>query len=217
MFPGRMFSFNVTEPVTKDHLSWETTFLLSVGWFSMTSFTVIPDTKFLPRNFQLSPSVGDRILVLSEKCNCYHHQLTVTCLVWKRPKPHRHHVGIVFSSTLCMLFYYMHSAVQSYTAVVQASVVYPSLNPFSQKLSNRLHTCNAKFCGKVPVQTIFSSAWLCQQSSWNPNLSVVHPSVHVAIISEPKVRISFKFWLLLSLGHTPGLFFLFFTNIFRFC
>ncbi len=46
--------------------------------------------------------------------------------------------------------------------------------------------------------TIFSSAWLCQQSSWNRNLSVVcrpsvHPSVRVAIISELSARISFKF------------------------
>ncbi len=44
----------------------------------------------------------------------------------------------------------------------------------------------------------FSSAWLCQQSSWNRNLSVarrlsVRPSVvRVAIISEPNARISFK-------------------------
>ena len=32
------------------------------------------------------------------------------------------------------------------------------------------------------------------------------PSVRIAIISEPNVRISFKFWLLLSLCHTLGCF-----------
>ncbi len=35
-------------------------------------------------------------------------------------------------------------------------------------------------------------------------------SVRVAIISEPNARISFKFWLLLPLSHTPGRFFIFF-------
>ena len=49
---------------------------------------------------------------------------------------------------------------------------------------------------------------------------VRRPYVHVAIISEPNVRISFRFWLLLPLGHTFGrfflFFFLFFTNIFYF-
>ena len=39
----------------------------------------------------------------------------------------------------------------------------------------------------------FSSAWLCQQSSWNRNLPIVRPSVCVAIISEPNVWISSKF------------------------
>ena len=70
---------------------------------------------------------------------------------------------------------------------------------------------------------IFCSAWLCQQSLWNRNLSVVRPSsVRVAIISEPNARISFKFWLWFPLGHMLGLFFyfwfffLFLTSIFRF-
>ena len=40
-------------------------------------------------------------------------------------------------------------------------------------------------------------------------MGLVHrPSVHVAIISEPNARISFKFWLLLPLGHTLGHFYL---------
>ncbi len=85
------------------------------------------------------------------------------------------------------------------------------------------------FHGKaLPIMfpDIFSSAWLCQQSSWNRNLSVVcrpssvRPSVRVAIISEPNARISFKFWLLLPLDHALGLilnfwffFWFFFTNI----
>ncbi len=57
-------------------------------------------------------------------------------------------------------------------------------------------------------------------------MGLVHrPSVHVAIISEPNARISFKFLLLLPLSYKLGLFFLifeifffgfFFTNIFRF-
>ncbi len=37
-------------------------------------------------------------------------------------------------------------------------------------------------------------------------LSVVRPSVCVAIISEPNAQISFKFWLLLPLSHTLGCF-----------
>ncbi len=37
--------------------------------------------------------------------------------------------------------------------------------------------------------------------------SVVRPSVHVAITSEPNARIFFKFWLLLLLSHTLGRFF----------
>ncbi len=51
----------------------------------------------------------------------------------------------------------------------------------------------------------------------------VHPSVCDTIISEPNARFFFKFWLLLPLGHTLGLFFEFFeifffifTNIFPF-
>ncbi len=59
---------------------------------------------------------------------------------------------------------------------------------------------NEKFKMAVFLQfCIFSSAWLCQQSSRNRNLSVVcrpsvvRPSVRVAIISEPNARISFKF------------------------
>ena len=40
--------------------------------------------------------------------------------------------------------------------------------------------------------------------------SSVRPSVCVAIISEPNARISFQFWLLLSLGHTLTHFFFFF-------
>ena len=74
---------------------------------------------------------------------------------------------------------------------------------------------------------IFSSVWLCQQSSWNRNCpsSVVRrlSSVRdVTIISETNMRISFKFWLLLPLGHTPRLLLIFekkkcfFTNYFRF-
>ena len=54
--------------------------------------------------------------------------------------------------------------------------------------------------------------------------SVRRPSVHVAIISEPNARISFKFWLLPLMGHTLGLILIFFekkifrcfTNIFSF-
>ncbi len=42
------------------------------------------------------------------------------------------------------------------------------------------------------------SAWLCQQSPWNQNLSV-----RVSIISEPNARIAFKFWLLFPLGIMP--------------
>ena len=67
---------------------------------------------------------------------------------------------------------------------------------------------------------IFNSAWLCQQSSWNRNLSVVcrpsvrRPSVRVAMISEPNSRISFKIWLLLPLSHTLGRFFFCFDFIF---
>ncbi len=33
-----------------------------------------------------------------------------------------------------------------------------------------------------------------------------HPSVRDTIISEPNAQISFKFWLLLPLGHTLGIF-----------
>ncbi len=52
---------------------------------------------------------------------------------------------------------------------------------------------------------IISSAWLCQQSSCNCNLSICRPSsVHDTIISEPNALISFKFWWLLPLSHTPG-------------
>ncbi len=70
----------------------------------------------------------------------------------------------------------------------------------------RFLTEDKSTCQSKPY--FFSSAWLCQQSSWNRNLSVVHRlSVHVAIISEPNARISFKLWLLLPLSHTLGLFF----------
>ena len=47
------------------------------------------------------------------------------------------------------------------------------------------------------------------------NSKLVHLSVRlsVAIISEPKTRISFKFWLLLPLGRTPREFFMFWKKI----
>ena len=54
---------------------------------------------------------------------------------------------------------------------------------------------------------LFRSAWLHPQTSWNRNSSVARrPSVRVAIISAPNARICSKFWLLLPLGHTLGLF-----------
>ncbi len=56
--------------------------------------------------------------------------------------------------------------------------------------------CTGSAC--IHVGGIFNSAWLCQQSSWNQNLSVVC----VAIISVPNARITFEFWLLLPLGYT---------------
>ena len=43
---------------------------------------------------------------------------------------------------------------------------------------------------------------------------VCRPSVRVAIISESNARISFKFWLLLLLGHMLRQFFFIFWNIF---
>ncbi len=52
---------------------------------------------------------------------------------------------------------------------------------------------------------IFSSAWPCQQSSWNRNSSIIRPCV-ASIISEPIAWIllfSFKFWFMLSLAHMP--------------
>ncbi len=59
--------------------------------------------------------------------------------------------------------------------------------------------------------SIFSSAWLCQQRSWYRTFAH-RLSVRVAIISELNTRISFKFWLLLPLGHTLELFFLIFNK-----
>ncbi len=47
-------------------------------------------------------------------------------------------------------------------------------NPF---FSETVKLINAKIGGKLPVPqlTIFSSAWLCQKSSWNRNSCVVRP------------------------------------------
>ncbi len=69
------------------------------------------------------------------------------------------------------------------------------------------HTWSTEGKNCITLSLIFISVWPCQQSSWNCNLSVVCPSVRVAIISEPNSRISFKFWLLVLLGHTLGRFF----------
>ena len=52
-----------------------------------------------------------------------------------------------------------------------------------------------------PSRPICSSTWLCQQSWWNRNLSVL-----VTIISVPNIQISFKFQYLLPLGHMVVLF-----------
>ncbi len=59
-------------------------------------------------------------------------------------------------------------------------------------------------CIKNLLSSVFSSAWLCQQSSWYGTLSVVRPSVVcVTNISERNAQISFEFWLRLPwLGHT---------------
>ncbi len=54
----------------------------------------------------------------------------------------------------------------------------------------------------------FSSAWLCQQISWNRNLCVVcrpssvRPPVSQLSLNLMHGRISSKFWLLLPLRHT---------------
>ncbi len=41
----------------------------------------------------------------------------------------------------------------------------------------------------------------------------IRPSSVASITSEPIARISFKFWLLVTLGHMPGSFFIFFFSI----
>ncbi len=56
---------------------------------------------------------------------------------------------------------------------------------------------------------LMKSKFFLRLSSVVHHLSSVHPSVWVAIISEPNAQISFKFWLLLPLGHTLGHFFSF--------
>ena len=75
----------------------------------------------------------------------------------------------------------------------------------------------------------FSSAWLCQQNSWNRNLSVARASSVRTSVSQLSVnlnaRISFKFWSLLPWAIHSDVFWIFFviffffqsfTNIFRF-
>ena len=77
----------------------------------------------------------------------------------------------------------------------QVWVPSPGLHVWNRCRRLRPHSClpaKAPWC-TPQKDTIFSSAWRCQQSSWNRNLSVVRPSVRVAIISEPNARISFKF------------------------
>ncbi len=82
-------------------------------------------------------------------------------------------------------------------------------------------------CGYLSyLQAIFSSAWLCQQSSWNRNLSLIRrlsirpSSFRVAIISEPNIRIPFKFSAVASpVPYAEAVFFFlffyeYFTNIF---
>ncbi len=87
---------------------------------------------------------------------------------------------------------------------------------FSSKLSSQNYAWDFWNFEHWNFNDFFNSAWICQQSSWNRNLSVdLRPSVRrVAIFSEPNARISFKFWLLLQLSHTLG-FVLNFWNIFR--
>ena len=75
-------------------------------------------------------------------------------------------------------------------------------------LANRV-ALERDYCNKKKVN--FSSAWLCQQRSWNWNLSVVrlssvHPSVSQFSLNL-SAQISFKFWLLLPLGYTLRQFF----------
>ena len=83
---------------------------------------------------------------------------------------------------------------------------------YLQRLWNKTSFKSFKRVANIASRvSIFSSAWLCQQSSWNRNLSVVRRSV---IISERNARISFKFWLLLPLGHTLGRFLIFFYEMF---
>ncbi len=86
--------------------------------------------------------------------------------------------------------------------------IYQPLPPATTKLIiiGMLRNWVANFMLWSVMIIIFSSAWLCQKSSWNRNLSVVRPSVRVAIISELNARISFKFWMWLPLGDTLGLF-----------
>ena len=65
------------------------------------------------------------------------------------------------------------------------------------------HTCrrgNFVFLALLDYVSTTHEIAICPSSVRRPS------SVRVAFISQPNARISFKFWLLLPLGHTLGLF-----------
>ncbi len=72
------------------------------------------------------------------------------------------------------------------------------------KLLSSTH-CQSSLVVFFLIYIIFTPAWLCQQSSWNRNSSVVRLSVG-SIISVPIAWISFKFWLLLPRAICPTVF-----------
>ncbi len=63
-----------------------------------------------------------------------------------------------------------------------------------------------KFRTATPTLTLAQFLALLDYVTKAHEIEICPSSVRVAIISEPNTRISFKFWLLLPLCHTLGLF-----------
>ncbi len=100
-----------------------------------------------------------------------------------------------------------------YTGIKLQKTIFLKLHRvFTPKIHIHMYIPSAKVCTKVLERNvsfhiwdfaIFSPAWLCQQSSLNQNF-VRLSAVRVAIISEPVLRISFKFRLWVALDHRSG-------------
>ncbi len=99
--------------------------------------------------------------------------------------------------------------VHVYTRYIWTILPLPILHSLTDCLLSSFSVDSRKHvvCLFTYMNPIFCPAWLCQQSSWNRNLSVVRPSVSQLSLDLMHGFLSIFGCCFLSLSHTLGCFF----------